>query len=528
MLSEQRRGTYMAKSWDNRMRVMIGHTFRLPILVLFIAVATSAIAQEDPSKPTASAEQRGARGAGVLGLLPADAVSEHTLEAGATRLAYTATAGTLSLYDQTGTRTGAVFYTAYVLKGAAPDTRPVTFAFNGGPGAASAYLHLGLVGPKILDFGPDGRDGANAQLRDNPDTWLPFTDLILIDPIGTGWSRTAKPEDGSHFWGVRQDAQVLAKTIALYVNRNGRTTSPKYILGESYGGFRAVKVARALQNDQGIVVSGIIALSPLLEGALQYGSNRFALGAALQLPSLAATELERRHAFTMEALAEAERFALTDYLTGLAGPPLQGEAARTFYSRVAQIAGLPVEVVARSRGFIRDAYIKHLRAADRQVVSAYDATLAAPDPFPEADAARGDDPVLDGFTRAYGGAMAGYARNELGFKTEMTYVLLARDINGKWDWHSDGSNLQPPSAVSDIRELLALNPSFKLLVAHGVTDIVIPYAVNRYVLDHLPNVGAGERVALKLYHGGHMFYTIPSSRAAFAADAKALYGAPSQ
>ena len=191
---------------------------------------------------------------------------------------------------------------------------------------------------------------------------------MLIDPVGTGWSRPAKPDGGSAFWGVRADAESMAKVIALYVAKNGRVSSPKFILGESYGGFRAAKVARALQSEQGIAVSGILMLSPLLEGAFQFGGDRFALGAALQLPSLAAAELERKGTFSKEALAQAEHFALTDYLSTLAGPPLQGDAAKKFYARVAQMTGLPEDVVAQARGFIRDAYVKdlHRRPQDRQ------------------------------------------------------------------------------------------------------------------------------------------------------------------
>ena len=125
-----------------------------------------------------------------------------------------------------------------------PSTRPVTFVFNGGPGAASAFLNLGLVGPRIAEFGANGRDGSHVRLVDNPDTWLAFTDLVLIDPVGTGWSRAAKPDDGRFFWSVHGDAESMAKVIALYVAKNSRASSPKFILGESYGGFRAAKVAR--------------------------------------------------------------------------------------------------------------------------------------------------------------------------------------------------------------------------------------------------------------------------------------------
>ncbi|MDQ2954945.1 MAG: carboxypeptidase, partial [Pseudomonadota bacterium] len=411
------------------------------------------------------------------------------------------------------------------LKGAAGASRPVTFAFNGGPGAASAFLHLGLVGPKILEFGPENRDGANIRLRDNPETWLAFTDLVMIDPVGTGWSRSAKPDEGSNFWGVRSDAQSLAKVISLYVAHNARSASPKYLLGESYGAFRAVKVARALQQDQGIVAAGIVMVSPLLEAPLQFGSSRFALGAALQFPSLAAAELERRKALTKEAMDAVERFAMTEYLTTLAGPAPEGEAARVFYARVAQMTGIPLEVVTKSRGFLRDNYVKQSRGAEGDVVSPYDASFAAPDPFPESDHSRGADPVLDGFARVLGGAFADYARNQLGFKTEMTYVLLNPDGNGRWDWQGKGENRSSASVTGDMRELLSLNPSFRILIAHGYSDMVTPFAVSRYVVNHLPPIGAPDRVQLKLYRGGHMLYFVAESRAALSADAKAFYGA---
>lgn len=488
-------------------------------LAIFLAGAIGAAAAQDSSgdksaeKPT---EQHQAAGKGILRLLPADAVTEHSIDTAKGKLAYTATAGTLAFYDQSGEQSAAVFYTAYVVKGG-PANRPVTFAFNGGPGAASAFLHLGLVGPRILDFGP-AHDAVNAQLRDNPDTWLAFTDLVLIDPIGTGWSRAAKADDAKNFWNVRADADAMAKAIALYVARNDRAGAPKYLFGESYGGFRAAKVARALQRDQGIAVNGIVMLSPLLEGWLTFGDTASALRAALELPSLAAAELERKNAYSREALAAAEKFALGEYLTTLAGPPPKGEAARAFYARVAQIAGLPLDAVARERGFVTDAYIKSLR--EGKVVSRYDATFAVDDPFPEQRSPRGPDPILDGVSRTYGGAMASYARNELGFKTEMTYALLANDVTGRWDWQGGRGQA---GVESDLRVLLSFSPSFRLLIAHGVSDLITPYAMSRYVLDHLPPSDPPGRAQLKLYRGGHMLYIDAQSRRAFSTDAAAFY-----
>jgi carboxypeptidase C (cathepsin A) len=457
--------------------------------------------------------------AGVLRLLPADSITEKTVTVAGRPLAYTATAGTLALYDQSGEKSAAIFYTAYVAKERAPD-RPVTFAFNGGPGAASAYLHLGLAGPRIAQFGPQGNDGAAARLVDNPDTWLAFTDLVFIDPISAGWSRTVKPDAASGYWGVRRDAEVFAKAIALYVAKHSRSAAPKYLLGESYGGFRAAKVARALQDGQGIVATGIVMVSPMLEARLQWAGASNALGAALHFPSIAASELDRTGSYTPDKMAEIERFALHDYLPALAGPRPAGEQAKAFYGRLAQLTGLPYETVERSRGYVRGAYLQQLRAKGK-IASSYDGAFLAPDPYPESEGRRGGDPVLDGFTRALSGAFTGYARDELGFATEMTYVLLADGVAGKWDW---GERRQPPGVSDDIRNLLALDPSFRLLVAHGRSDLVTPHGVSRYVLDSIPPIGREGRVALKLYRGGHMFYFDAAARRDFTRDAAEFYG----
>jgi carboxypeptidase C (cathepsin A) len=270
----------------------LGKLTRSLLALLMFVAATTAVAQERPRRQ-GPPEQQQAAGEGVLRLLPPDSVTEHTIDLPSGKLSYTATAGTLSLFDQSGERSAAIFYTAYVVESAEPAKRPLTFVFNGGPGAASAYLHLGLVGPRVAEFGPDNRDATALRLQDNPDTWLPFTDLVLLDPVGSGWSKPAKADGGSAFWGVRRDADSLAKTIALYISKNARSASPKFILGESYGGFRAAKVAQALRRDQGIAVAGIVMVSPLLEGAFTFGGTRFALGAALQLPSLAAQRISR-------------------------------------------------------------------------------------------------------------------------------------------------------------------------------------------------------------------------------------------
>ena len=483
-------------------------------LGFLLLLAPAARAEDAPAKPE--------HPAALLAMLPADSVTQHSIDVAGRKLAYTATAGTLPLRDDKGEQTASVFYTAYTLNGAQPRDRPITFAFNGGPGAGSAYLQLGLAGPYRLDFG-GGVDGAHATLVENAETWLDFTDLVFIDPVGTGYSLAAKPDAApKQFWGVRQDADYLAKLVGLYLVRNERTGSPKYLLGESYGGLRAAKVARVLQSRQGVVLSGITMVSPLIEANMLFGTEGNPLVAALRLPSFAATELVRKGAFSPDKLPAIEQFALGEYLTVLAAKPPSGAAGDAFYGKVADLIGLPEPLVAQYRGNVPiEVMGKRFRQGDGDIVSVYDATLAMPDPFPDSERARHDDPVLDGFTRSFANAFAGYAHDQLGFKTDLDYRLLADDVNEKWDWHGDGPG--QAGGIRDLRQLLALDPSLKLMVAHGYTDLLTAYGINKYLLDHLPDTS---RVQLKLYPGGHMLYISPDSRKALTRDAKALYPAP--
>lgn len=496
-------------------------------LVVLLALCSPVSAQQqrnadEPREPSRSTEQ-GAAG-GIFGLIPADATKELLFKGRSGEVPYTATAGTLDLFGQDGTRSARIFYTAYVAKNRAPD-RPLTFVFNGGPGASSAYLHLGLVGPRILEFGETGDNGTTPTLKDNPESWLAFTDLVLIDPVGTGWSRPASDDAAKSFYGVRQDADSLAKVIALYVQKNNRLEAPKYLLGESYGGFRAAKVAVSLKNTQGILTSGIIMLSPMIEGRFLANSDD-PLSAALQLPSLAAAELEQKNAFTPDRLIEVERFAMHDYLTSLAGPFPTGPAADSLYNRVAALTGISKEAIARTRGFIGDIYAKQM-AGESRIVSPYDASYAVPDAYPEDVYSRNDDPILDGYTRAYGSAFAAYARNELGFASDMTYNLLNEEVNRRWEWNGGhrGDSRTLASASTDIRDLLSTISTFRLMIAHGYSDALTPYGASRYVIDHLPPALASSRTELQLYRGGHMFYTRPDSRQGFATNVRAFYEA---
>jgi len=485
------------------------------VLTALLMLAPLALAKENPAKDDKNPIPPGES---ILRLLPEDSVTRHSVETRNGTLNYTTTAGTLPLRGQKGEQRAAVFYTAYTLDDADAAKRPLTFVFNGGPGAASAYLHIGLAGPRIVSFGRSGRDGAAATVVDNPDTWLAFTDLVMIDPVGTGWSRASSAEDARAFWSIDKDAESLAKVIALYTARNGRSGAPKFILGESYGGFRAVKIARALQNEHGIVPSGLVLVSPLIESSLLWGGQQFALGAALGFPSLVASHLERTGTATPEEMAEAERFALTDYLAALAGRPPSGEKAKALYDTIARMTGIPFETVERTRGLGSQAFMEQARARG-EIASLYDGAFTSPNPFPESLSGRREpDPVLDGFSRALSGAFSGYARSELNYKTDLTYLLLNNEVTRRWEW---GDVRRPPGVSGDLRILLSLNPSLQVWTVHGRSDLVTPYGVSRYLLDRL--APATDRIGFTTYRGGHMFYFEAEQRRMFADDARAFY-----
>ena len=457
---------------------------------------------------------------------PADSTTHHQLKLGGKEINYTATAGTLALRDDKGEKQADIFYVAFTLDGARdPAQRPVTYAFNGGPGAASAYLDIGALGPRALDFGATGKpEPAIDRVVDNPDTWLPFTDLVFIDPAGTGFSRAASEDAAKKLYGVGADLDALGQIIRLHLNHSGRVASPVYLVGESYGGFRAARLAQVLATQEGIAASGVMLISPALEFRLMSGDRFDVLPWALRLPAYAAVALETKHALSPEALAEAEHFALTEYLVGLAA----GARAvpENFYGRIAGLTGLDEPTVARWSGRVPPgAYVKALRHADGQVVSRYDGTIAAPDPNPASPYSE-DDPVLQGSIAPFTRAFTAYARDELGVATDLPYRLLSSEVGRHWEWREGESGERRDIGAADaLARALALQSRLKLLIAHGLTDLTTPYMMSRYVVDHLPENVTAERVALKLYPGGHMMYLRSGSRHRLHDDAQAFYGA---
>lgn len=488
------------------------HPGLLGLLALFFVALSPA------SVPATAEETKKPAPPGPEAALPPDAQTQHVLHLPGRELAYTAVAGSLPIAGEKGEKEGDIAYVAYLADVRNPGERPVTFLFNGGPGAASAYLNLGAIGPEVLALDPEKQFAATPpSLSPNPESWLDFTDLVFVDPVGTGYSRAAPGVDaGKVFWGVHQDIRSLAAFIRLYLTRNDRLASPKYLVGESYGGFRAARLAHALLTDPGIAVSGIFLLSPALDFGLIRGGESNILRPALRLPSYAAAA-----GATPQILAEAERFALGDYLTALATGP-SGKEADRIYAAVARYTGLAEETVRRFRGRIPpDVFIKEIGQGRGTVGSLYDATVAMTDPDPAGTAHHGPDAVLDGTVAPLATAMVRYLRQTLGYRTDLRYELLNRAVNHHWDWQDGGGD--QPSVLEDLRQAVALDPQLRIRIAQGLTDLVTPYLCARFIIAHLPTVQAVSPIELDLYPGGHMMYWRPDMRARLKENAAKLY-----
>ena len=487
----------------------------IAILFLSLAVAAPALAQADT--------------AAVANNVPADSVTHHRFKAGVGEASFTATAGTLPLLDKSGTRQASIFYVTYTRDNAAREGRPLTFVVNGGPGASSAYLHLGAIGPRVVEFGSDGQAPAlPIHLIDNPDSWLDLTDLVFIDPVGTGYSRPADEDGGGkRFYGVREDLEALAAFVDLYLKRNDRLNAPKYLVGESYGGYRVARLPELLAEERSIAISGVFMISPVIEFSLLNGSAFEPLPFALRLPSYAAAHLERTQALEPAALADVERFALGPYLASLVATPRDPAVTKSINAEVARYTGLPEALAARYDSRIPPGvFTKQARRSDKQVLSRYDASVAGLDPYPESGNTRGD-PVYDGLRTVLAAAVQEHFAGMLAIKTDRNYRVSTGDLLRQWNWRSGmPGNGGYAGAADSLRQALADNPQLKVTVVHGMTDLVTPYLMSRFVLDRLPSSLTAGRVSFNLYAGGHMMYLRAVSRARLHADAAKLYPVP--
>ena len=399
----------------------------------------------------------------------------------------------------------------------------MTFAINGGPGAASAYLQFGVAGPWLLPIDAERIvPSQDVALVPNPDTWLDFTDLVFIDPVGTGFSRLVAPTDRlrDRYLSIDGDIDAVADFILRWLTENGRTGSPKYFLGESYGGFRGPLVAEKLQTDLGIGLDGLTLISPVLDFGWWQQPAYAPLPKVALLPSLAAAAMEERGTFSDTALEAAEAYASGDYVTDLLRGYGDPAAVARLIDRVTELTGIDRATVARAAGRIDgEAFARAALRDDGRMISPYDTTVASPDPSPESAGSRAADPVLDALTAPLTSAALGHYRDTLRWLPDRRYLLLNDGVNRAWDW---GGGRGQPEAFGALRRVLALDPELRVLVAHGYTDLVTPYFASTLILRQL-DLDDPSRVRQATYRGGHMFYLRDASRHALRADAMSLY-----
>lgn len=481
------------------------------ILVLFALALGFAPAVADSNGNDGPAQ-------GILDLLPADASTSHVLKTTNGDLPYQATAGTIAIRGQDGGVAAKIFYTAYVAKSGRP--RPLTFAFNGGPGAASAYLHLGFAGPRLLDFGPHGNDGATARLKDNPESWLRFTDLVFIDPVGTGYSRfVASGEDvRRRIWSVDGDVDAISLVIRRWLEKYDRLLSPKYVAGESYGGIRGPKVVNNLQTKQGVGVRGLILVSPVLDFRDWSGSSL--LQFVGRLPSMAAVAREAKGPVAHKDLADVESYARGDFLVDLVKGQADVEATKRIADKVAMLTGIDAAVTRRLAGRLSVGEFR--REFDRKngkVTGRYDASVSGYDAYPDSDYGQFSDPSGDPLMAPLTSAAVDLTTRKLNWRPGGSYQVLSEAVSHGWNF---GRGRDGTESVSDLRRAMALDPKLKLLVGHGLFDLATPYFATRIVLDQLPAYAGPDRVKFVVYPGGHMFYSRDAARKAFRGEVQAV------
>lgn len=489
-----------------------------------VAAGQAARADETPAK-TDAAKKDGDKDKVDLPPFPADASVKQVTHVAGRTLSYTATVGSLPVRDEKGKKTAEVVFTAYVLDGPKDPNRPVTFAFNGGPGAASVYLNLGAIGPKRVQFGAQGDSPSDpARLTDNPGTWLDFTDMVFIDPVGTGFSRSLvdKDETKKQFYSIKPDIEYLSRIVYDWLLKNGRMASPKYVAGESYGGFRAPKITYYLQTKLGVGVNGVVMVSPYLEPSADSAPDFSPMAWVATLPSMTAANYERQgKVLSPEAMAEVEAYARGEFVTDLLKGRRDPDAVARVVRKVTAYTGLNETFVRQSGGRIESrAFLRELYRDKGRIGSWYDSNVTQDDPFPWSPDGRRGDPILDAIIAPTTSAMVDFDTRVVGWKVEGRFNALSNDVNENWE-----KGIELTDAATDLRQAVAADPKMKVLIAHGYDDLSCPYFISRLIIDQMPISGDANRVRLSIYPGGHMFYSRPASQASFRRDVMSVYGA---
>jgi carboxypeptidase C (cathepsin A) len=500
------------------------------VLLLSPALSTPSAYAQDHAKTDKSADTAPGEN-DALPPLPADASVEQAATIRGKTYHYTATVGVIPVYDHTDpnkpeVKTGEVVVTSYVLDGTDKMSRPVTFAMNGGPGASSVYLNFGAIGPKHIQFADQGDSPSDPPtLTDNPGSWLPFSDMVFIDPIGTGYSRSLvdPAQTKKMFYSTDADIHYISRVIYDWLVKNERMQSRKYVIGESYGGYRGPRVTHYLQSQLGVGVNGLVLVSPYLNPWIESHGEISPLPWMLTLPPITAANLERQHELTPERMAQVIQYTETTYATALLSGNSDPAAKAAMIQKVTEMTGLDPTFVKESGGRLDTAaYLREVHRENKELGSVYDSNVTAFDPFPDAPQQQSNDPILASIIAPTTEAMVDWVTRVVGWKTDARYNALNYTVNEAWD---DNSAALRNGSANALREAVSTDPKMHVLIAHGWNDLSCPFMGSVLTVNEMPIMGDRDRVQVHEYPGGHMFYTRPDSQAAFVKDVEAVFAA---
>jgi carboxypeptidase C (cathepsin A) len=441
-------------------------------------------------------------------------VTHGSVTIGGQAVDYEATAGTMTVKDDSGKPKANFFYVSYTKEPAEKSSdRPITFVFNGGPGAAAVWLHLGAAGPRRIKLNDDGLPGPPPHsLIENDQSWLDVTDLVFIDPVGTGFSRAAEGQPEQQFFGVQGDLDSLSDFIRLYLTRHERWDSPKFLAGESYGTTRAAALSEKLLDGEGIDVNGIILISTVLNFQTLEPSHGNDLPYALYLPSYTAIALYHHKLQTADEdklLTEVQDYALHDYLEALAkGGSLSKDERADVVAHLARYTGLSPDLIDKANLRIDGTmFRKHLLEDQREILGRFDARVVGPDPEPAGDDPE-YDPSLSLFLPVYTSTFNDYVRRVLKYDSDLRYGVL--NPLGPWDFGKGGMGYLDVSEA--LRGAMMENPHLKVLVCSGYEDLATPFLGTKYTFEHLDLLDRFTgNITQTFYHSGHMIYHSPQS-----------------
>jgi len=447
--------------------------------------------------------------------------TDHNIRLGSQTIPYKATASTTLLKNDKDEPVASIFSVAYTRSDIKDlSQRPIAFVYNGGPGSASVWLHMGAFGPRRVITQNAAPTGPGPyQLIDNGNCLLDKADLVFIDPVGTGFSRVVAKGDTKDFWGIDQDLKSFADFIGIYLSRAGRWNSPKFLIGESYGTFRSVGLANYLQSQRGIYVNGIALISTVLDvSTLEFNliDDRSYI---FYLPSYAAAAwyyktLKSRPNDLKSFLQDARQWASTDYAAALVKGDALSEAGRSqIAKRLSDFTGLAEDYILKANLRVKlSQFAAEVERSRGITLGRYDVRYSGPT-YDLLTEYAGGDPSFDAVNGAFTAAVNSYLRQDLKFSSELTYETLSIEVARKWDWKHKGTEgdmailPRPASVDTDLVEALITNPRLQVQTENGWFDMATPFFATEFTMDHL-HLPAELRshIDFKYYDSGHMIY----------------------